>query len=316
MTTYKEFFGSKYPILAAPMNQVSELGLALAVSKAGGIPSITAFNYYWGGGPQIHPPLLENLIGDITTFRKQTNNACLLLSIGINDLFNRTTVDRILSTGIKHFEVVSDLSTDTKESWEQTFEVIDYLKSNDCKVLLKTAGPNVLYKNVDGSMYDMPSCGNIDGFIIKGPAAAGRVSRIETPLLEIIKILRTKYPDKLIISSGGVGNSSQVKFFMEQGILAVGVGTLFAASTESIVSEATKLKMVEASGSDIQQLKGSTQNALIFKQYIKDDNNHTYSLRDGIRDPSKGHIFAGKSIINVTSIRPVDEIIQDLVKDL
>lgn len=316
MTTYKEFFGSKYPILAAPMNQVSELGLALAVSKAGGIPSITAFNYYWGGGPQIHPPLLENLLADIITFRKETSNACLLLSIGINDLFNKDTVDKILSTGIKHFEVVSDLSTDTKESWDQTFEVIDYLKSNDCKVLLKTAGPNILYKDDDGHIYDMPSCGNIDGFIIKGPAAAGRVSKVNMPLFEIVKLLRIKYPGKLIIPAGGIGNSSQVKFFMDQGILAIGIGTLFAASTESIVSDATKLKMVEATMDDIQHLKGSTQNALIFKQYIKDDNNHTYSLRDGIRDPSKGHIFAGKSIVNVTSIRPVDEIIQDLVKDI
>ena len=316
MTTYKDFFGSKYPILAAPMNQVSELGLALAVSKAGGIPSITAFNYYWGGGPQIHPPLLEKLLGDIRSFREQTNNSCLLLSIGINDLFNRDTVDKILATGIKHFEAVSDLSTDTKESWEKTFEVIDYLKSNDCKVLLKTAGPNVLYKDDDGQIQEMPTCGNIDGFIIKGPAAAGRVSKLDTPLLEIIRLLRVKYPDKLVIPAGGIGNSSQVKFFIDHGVLAIGVGTLFAASTESIVSEATKLKMVEATVADIQHLKGSTQNALIFKQYMKDDNNHTYSLRDGIKDPTKGHIFAGKSIANVTSIRPVDEIIQDLVKEL
>ena len=316
MTTYKEFFGSTYPILSAPMNQVSELGLALAVSKAGGIPSITAFNYYWGGGPQIHPPLLENLIADISSFRQQTNNACLLLSIGVNDLFNRSTVDKILATGIKHFEVVSDLSTDTKESWEKTFDVIDYLKSNDCKVLLKTAGPNVLYKNDDGQVQEMPTCGNIDGFILKGPAAAGRVSKVNTPLLETIRLIRAKYPDKLVIPAGGIGNSSQVKFFIDQGVLAVGIGTLFAASSESIVSEATKLKMVEASSADIQHLKGSTQNALVFKQYIKDDNNHTYSLRDGIRDPSKGHIFAGKSIDSVTSIRPIHNIIQDLVKDL
>ena len=314
--TYKEFFGTKYPIMAAPMNQVSEVGLAIAVSKAGGIPSLTAFNYFWSGSPGIHPPLLETLLADIISFREQTNNGCLLLSIGIGDLFNRETVDKILSTGLRHFEVVSDFTTDTKESWEKTFGVIDYLKSRDCRVLIKTSGTGIYYPGEDGKVNEVRDCGNADGFIIKGPAAAGRVSISNTSLTDNLRIIRSKHPGKLVVPAGGIGLSSHVKFFMKQGVLAVGIGTLFAASTESIVSEATKLKMVEASDTDIQRLKGSGQNGLIFTRYEQDDSNYTYSLKNGMKDPSSGHIFAGKSIVNITEIRSVHDIIQDLVKEL
>lgn len=316
MTTYKDFFGTKYPIMAAPMNQVSELGLAIAVSKAGGIPSLTAFNYFWSGSLGIHPPLLETLLEDIKSFREQTNNGCLLLSIGIHDLFNRETVDKILSTGLRHFEVVSDFTTDTTESWNKTFKAIDYLKSQDCKVLIKTAGTGIYYPGDNGKVNEIKDVGSADGFIVKGPAAAGRVSISSTSLTDNLRIIRSKHPGKLVVPAGGIGLSSHVKFFMNQGVLAVAAGTLFAASKESIVSEATKLKMVEAGESDIQRLKGSSQNGLIFTRYEQDDSNYTYSLKNGIKDPSSGHIFAGKSIVNVTEIRSVHDIIQDLVKEL
>ena len=316
INTYKEFFGTKYPIMAAPMNQVSEVGLAIAVSKAGGIPSLTAFNYFWAGSPGIHPPLLETLLADILFFREQTNNGCLLLSIGPGDLFNRDTVDKILSTGLRHFEIVSDFTTDTSESWAKTFEVIDYLKSRDCKVLIKTAGTGIYYPGGDGKVNEILDCGSADGFIIKGPAGAGRVAKFSTPLTDIIRIMRSKHPEKLIVASGGIGLSSHVKFLMNHDVLAVSVGTMFAASTESIVSEATKLKMVEADEASIQRLKGSNQNGLIFTRYEQDDSNYTFSLKNGMKDPSSGHIFAGKSIVNITAIRSVHDIIQDLVKDL
>ena len=43
-------FNTKYPILAAPMNRVSDAKLAVAVANAGCIPSFSIFNYIGKGG--------------------------------------------------------------------------------------------------------------------------------------------------------------------------------------------------------------------------------------------------------------------------
>ena len=42
---YKEFFNCKYPIIAATMNQVSDLKLAIACHDAGILPSLSVYNY-------------------------------------------------------------------------------------------------------------------------------------------------------------------------------------------------------------------------------------------------------------------------------
>jgi hypothetical protein len=58
------------------------------------------------------------------------------------------------------------------------------------------------------------------------------------------------------------------------------------------------------------------QNALVFDPVPGDSHNNTISLVYGIRNPSKGLIFAGKGIDNITEILPVHDIVQKLVKDL
>ena len=42
-------FNSKHPIIAMPMNGVSTVDLAIAVTRAGAVPSLSIFNYYESG---------------------------------------------------------------------------------------------------------------------------------------------------------------------------------------------------------------------------------------------------------------------------
>ena len=42
--TVQNLLGSKYPIIAMAMNKVSDVNLAIAVRKAGAIPSLSVFN--------------------------------------------------------------------------------------------------------------------------------------------------------------------------------------------------------------------------------------------------------------------------------
>jgi hypothetical protein len=76
--------------------------------------------------------------------------------------------------------------------------------------------------------------------------------------------------------------------------------------------------MIEATAVDIQRMNNSgQQNAIVFNKYTgPDDFNNTRSLMAGIKNPNMGHIFAGIGIDHVKEIKPVNDIIQELVTDL
>ena len=104
---------------------------------------------------------------------------------------------------------------------------------------------------------------------------------------------------------------------MGMGCIGVAIGTLFAASEESCISKETKLKMIESSSNEIKRLdSGAQQNAIIFSRIEEDDFNNTNSLNMGMKDPTNGHIFAGKGIDHIKSILPVKDIVQLLVDGL
>ena len=75
--------------------------------------------------------------------------------------------------------------------------------------------------------------------------------------------------------------------------------------------------MIESTATDIAKLKnGAKQNALIFKELSKDVDNNTRGLMSGIANPVDGHVFAGKGIEHIDSIKSVEEIVNTLTKDL
>jgi hypothetical protein len=80
---YKEFFKIKHPILAAPMNQVSDVKLAVACSKAGILPSLSA--YTWAENYYIDYLALENVVKD---FQDQAGTDNILVSAGVGDLLS------------------------------------------------------------------------------------------------------------------------------------------------------------------------------------------------------------------------------------
>ena len=80
---HKEFFKISHPILAAAMNQVSDVKLAVACSKAGILPSLSV--YTWAENYNIDYLVLENVMKD---FQDQAGTENILLSAGIGDLLS------------------------------------------------------------------------------------------------------------------------------------------------------------------------------------------------------------------------------------
>ena len=72
---YKEFFNCKYPIIAATMNQVSDLKLAIACHDAGILPSLSVYNYSLSN-TDINLKELEN---DVKQFQDTTGTTDILI---------------------------------------------------------------------------------------------------------------------------------------------------------------------------------------------------------------------------------------------
>lgn len=285
---------SKYPLLCTPMNQVSDINLAIAVSKAGAYPSLSIFNYE-GDNEKID---LVELRKDLERFQNETGSVELLISMGALNLINNVDLlNLLIEKNMLTIELLDDVN-------DQTIPAIQGIRQD-----LKGQGFKLFFKEIAPRMIM-----EVDGLILKGPDGAGRSLRGSESLESLFLKMKRAFPSTLIIPSGGIGTKEKIKWYLDHGAEAVGIGTLFAASEESCLSQETKLKMVSASSRDIKKFENINQNALIFDRISDDDLNNTKSLKLGIKNPDAGgHVFAGKSIDHIDSIRPVSEIIKSLV---
>lgn len=302
MNTHQTVLGCKHPIVAVAMNKVSDLKLAVACTKAGIMPSLSAYNYYYI--KDLNHRYVA-LMTDIGKFKSIFNHANIMLSIGDSELTDSKLIDSFVSAGIKNIELAPDFSVLNHEKWPEFSKIITELKHKNVNVFLKCLVSEVV-PNLD--------FGDITGVVVKGQDAAGRFDTRNISLVDAVKEIKRNYP-LLVIPAGGVSTAQQLAELVDAGAVAVGFGTIFAASEESCVSYETKLKMIGSSQKDLKVLpQGELQKGLIFSKIEGEwDSNNTKSLKAGIASPTQGHIFASKAIETVTEILPVQTIVDKLV---
>lgn len=294
---YTDLFGSKYPIIAAPMNKVSDLKLAVACHEAGIFPSLSLYTYY-----VIDALRLDLFDAALKEYKLQTGTNKILVSLLTSDVLDKTIQDILIQNQVSHIEVIDDKTIVNSDSWEIVIKEIKFLQSHNIKVFFKA----LTFRNASPEL---------DGIVLKGSAGAGRGAKnidIDSELDHIKKY----FPDMPVVMSGGITCSSDVQRYIDLGCVAVAVGTLFAAAEESPISVESKQKMIDATYNDVIRFGKANQNALIFNPLPNDDHNNTASLLHGIKNPNKGIIFAGKGIDNIKQILPMKEIVNELVKDL
>ena len=307
MQTFTEFFNTKYPIACMAMNKVSDVNLALAVRRAGCLPSLSIFNYYTGIN-EISVSLLER---DLDEYYNEFGDASVLISVDVGNLLDLPgLLDVLLKRSVKAVEIIIEDRNPDAESRQVTIlpNVISQLRASGALVFTKAL-----------SSGDVLTCAS--GVVLKGPDGAGRGNIIGVTLEQLFDQFKAHFPAQLIITSGGVGTSEQLKHYIDRGAFGVGIGTMFAVSAESKISSETKLKLVASGASDVKRLGNSTtgfvsQNAIIFSNTAGDNDNNTRGLMAGIKNPNIGHVFVGKGIEHATEILTCNEIVQRLVKDL
>ena len=288
------YFNSKYPIVCAPMNQISDINLAIAVQRAGAVPSLSFFNYLKDGR--------IDFLGykdDLTKFKNETGSDTLILSIGGKFLLFDSVMQPYFQLGFKHIELFH---------WAREEQEWPHIEAKYKE--LEQRGINIIFKTSTGHLSDDLDYKTI---LVKGPDGAGRTVQGAMPLTDGINYCKEILPQSQFIPCGGIYSSAQVAEYMNKGALAVAIGSLFAVAKESSMANDVKLKILNSTIADL-STSGPLNHRGLFTTLIEHDNtNLTFSLKEGIKDPNKGVVFVGKSIDHINEILTVEEIVKSLI---
>ena len=282
LSKHTEFFGYEHPIVCAAMTCVSDVNLAIACAKAGVVPSLSTAP----GRDKI--PTLQKTVGE---FYREMGHCKLVLGLikpvfGTLEDFENLVIELVRKYKISHVEYVE---------MKYSFEFVKKLNDLGCKVMVKHAQPSLLRVKCDA-------------ITLKGNEAAGYSSTL--PLKEVFmeQINKTNVP---IIASGGISTKEHIDFYINNGAIAVSIGTLFAASLESRIAEATKLEMIRRTSDDISYLADTPFRGIIYRN---EPDGSSHALERAVQGNfNSGHIFVGTGIDQVKEILPVQEIVNRLL---
>ena len=312
-TPLTEMLGIKYPIILAPMFLVSNEEMSIEALKAGIAPCIPALNWR-------SVTLMEEGIKKI--------RSAVEGPIGINLIVNKSNV---------HFKKQLEKCIELKVEF-----IITSLGSPEEVIkACKPLGIKVFCDVVDVAYAKKVEALGADALIAVNKEAGGHAG----PMLstELIPLLRNHCTIP-VISAGGVGDGAGIwKRIHEDGAIGVSMGSIFIATPESPVSQEYKQACVDYGAKDIVlttkisgspctvintpyvQKVGTKQNWFekilsknkTLKKYVK-----MLTFYKGMKAVEKAAFSstyasvwcAGPSIEYTKSIRPVKEIVEDLVK--
>jgi nitronate monooxygenase len=312
-TPLTDLLNIKYPIILAPMFLVSNETMSIAAIKAGIAPCIPALN--WRS--------VDLMKAGIEKIRKEADGP-----IGINLIVNKSNI---------HFRKQLAMCVEQKVEFIITSlgspeEVIKACKPHGIKVFCDVV--DVAYaKKVEAL--------GADALIAVNREAGGHAGPMSSS--ELIPLL-TKNCKIPVISAGGVGDGAGIwKRIHEDGAIGVSMGSIFIATPEAPVSQDYKQACVDYGAKDIVlttkisgspctvintpyvQKVGTKQNWFekllsknkSLKKYVK-----MLTFYKGMKAVEKAALSstyatvwcAGPSIEFTKAIRPVKDIVEDLVK--
>ena len=318
--SHREFLGYENPIICLPMNRVSNIDLAIAVAKAGCLPSIIMVAYSADEGKIFRE---EKFVKDILKFKSLVGNCNIIVSM--TDIFLETHYERMFKMielfSITHIEIlpyygnqIRNLKID-KRLKEGSYDFNSYINN---LVKIKTTGCKIIVKclayPIEPISEALAKNKVIDAIIVKCAKGAGKASPLHEDLVELVTKAKKRYPTVHIIASGGVSTSKDVHDCIKAGATAVGIGTIFALSSESKVDPETKQLLISKTSKDITVIgkSGLGLNAIVIKEHDgPDDDNFSHSLEIGVKGAG-GHLYIGHGINQVNEILSVSDIVKRL----
>lgn len=313
----KQFLGSKVSIMGGAMSWISESKLVAAISDAGGFGVIAC--------SAMSSDMLRAEI--LKTFAATTNPFGVNIIVIHPEL--EALIDVCIETRVSHVVFAGGLPTQA---------LLDKLHANNIKSMCFAPSLSVAKRLVRMG---------VGGLIIEGMEAGGHIGPVSTSVLaqEILPHMK----GVPIFVAGGIGRGEAVASFLQMGASGCQIGTLFACSTESIAHKNFKDVLVRSVARDaiasIQlspdfpvipvraiHNKASDEFLELQKSVIERYQRGEVSKKDGqlliekfwagaLRravidgDVERGSLMSGQSVGMVTSIRPVQEIIKQLIAE-
>jgi enoyl-[acyl-carrier protein] reductase II len=309
-----DFLGTRHAILGGAMSWVSERHLVSAISNAGGFGVIAC-----GAMP---PALLEKEIAATKTLTDKP--------FGVNLITMHPQLDELIQVCVRqkvgHVVFAGGIPSSAS---------IKAAKEGGAKIIA-FAPALVLAKRLVKS--------GADALVIEGSEAGGHIGPVSLTVLaqEILPNI-TEVP---VFVAGGIGRGEAILAYLEMGAAGVQLGTLFAASTESIAHENFKKTFIRAAARDavpsvqlderfpVIPVRGLVnegtkrfmrhqaevlqkfQSGALDKTAAQLEIEHFWAgaLRRAVieGDVENGSVMAGQSVGMVTAVQPVAEIIAAL----
>ncbi len=296
-----ELFGIQYPIIQGGMVWISGWRLASAVSNAGGLGLL--------GAGSMHP---ETLTEHIHKMREATDKPW-----GVNVPLMYPEIDRLIDLLITEKVGVVFTSAGSPKKYTQR---------------LHDAGIKVAHVVSSSKFARKCEEAGVDAIVAEGFEAGGHNGREETTTLTLIPQVRqaTSLP---LIAAGGIGSGQAMLAAMALGAEGVQIGTLFALTEESSASEAFKTRCTQLEeGDTMLTLKLISPTRMVKNDLycrILQAENEGAAIEDlrtilgkaaakrGIfeGDLDNGQLEIGQIASAVNSIRPVSEVMNQLVKE-
>jgi nitronate monooxygenase len=312
-TAFTKMMGIDYPIIMAPMFLVTNVKMVIAALESGITAAIPALNYRTD----------RELRDAITTIKAATDKP-----FGINLIVNKsnpkykTQLQTCVDLNV-HF-IITSLGSPQ--------HTIEKCKAKNIKVFCDV---------VDLTYAKKVEALGADGLIAVNSNAGGHAGNLTAE--QLIPLLKENC-NIPIISAGGIATSQQLRHALDLGAVAVSVGTVFIASNEADVSSDYKNALIQYGAKDIvktTKLSGSaltvintpyvqksgTQAGLLESLFLKNKWLKKYTklfvaLRGmksienaAFKTTYKTVWCAGPSIEHIHAIRPVKEIVSELVND-
>jgi len=310
-----DFLGSKVAILGGAMSWVSERNLVSAISNAGGFGVIAC-------GAMSPERLEEEIVA---------TQALTQCPFGVNLITMHPQLDALVDVCLAH-----NVTHIVLAGGVPTGATIRKIRDGGARVI-GFAPALALGKRLVKM--------GIEALVIEGSEAGGHVGPVSLNVLaqEILPFIR----DVPVFVAGGLGRGDAILSYLEQGAAGAQLGTLFAASTESIAHENFKKAFMRANARDavtsvqlderfpVIPVRGLSnegsrrflkhqaetlqkfQNGDLDKEAAQLEIEHFWAgaLRRAVIEGNvdDGSVMAGQSVGMVKEIRPVAEIISTLV---
>ena len=313
-----EILGIKYPIVQGAMSWMTDARLVAAVSNAGGLGMLGP-HAGQTTNPSSNEEVVERMRAEIRKVKSLTDKPFAMPIVTSYDL---STVPMMLDLLIKEQVPVVLLNGFIEGAIDE--KVFETLKKAGIKIILRDHNLQVALKAQE--------CG-ADIFVTTGFDEGGTVpDKVIGTFSATTHIAQAL--DIPVMVAGGIADVNGVRASFALGAEGVYAGTLFLATEESRMAENVKQMLIRSTADDLLLFRTlpayyrslptklahtlvEMDNAGASRQDIAKVMNGGVGMRAGMLegDLENGYISLGNGITLINEIRPVKEVINDLMRD-